>query len=74
MCLACQRMDRGTARMKKTQLAQGLFVGEKDRRGTSAEGSDRPGSWSQNGAVKRTQLGQGQIRGLDSGELLLRGG
>ena len=73
MCLACQRMERGTVRVKQTQLAQGLLVGESDGWRTAAEGSDRPGSWSQDSAVKEDAARPGSITGIDSGELLLRG-
>ena len=87
MCLACQRMERGTARMKRTQLAQGHSLGKRPvgicyvggeedaaRPGstrwrkrpagrTAAEGSDRPGSWSQDGAVKEDATRPGSIHG-----------
>ena len=49
--------------VKKTQLAQGLLVGESDGWRTAAEGSDRPGSWSQDGAVKEDATRPGSIHG-----------
>ena len=49
--------------VKKTQLAQGLLVGESDGWRTAAEGSDRPGSWSQDGAVKEDAARPGSHHG-----------